>query len=168
MKKITLRHEINCSEEHFWKVFFDKDFNNTLFLQELGFPEFELLEQSDNDGTITRTVRGRPKMDMPKPVVKVLGDSFGYEESGTYDPSTKVWTWKMTPNRLADKLRHKGTVRVEVISDTKVRRIADIEMEAKVFGIGGLIEKTSETQMTAGWNQSATFMNKWIADHPPE
>lgn len=169
MKKLVLRHEINCSVEHFWKVFFDKDFNESLFLKELGFPEYEVLSQeAKDDGTVTRTVRGMPKMDMPKPVMKLLGDGFSYKESGKYDPNTKVWTWTMTPAKLADKLRNEGTVKCEKISDDKCRRVAEIDIEAKVFGVGGLIESSSEKQMADGWNKSAAYMNRWIADHPPE
>jgi hypothetical protein len=167
MKKFTLKHEIHCSETHFWKVFFDKEFNTSLFLKELKFPEYEVLEQVENESGVKRRVRGRPKMDMPGPVAKVLGDSFGYEEAGTWDSKTKIWSWQMFPNRLGDKLRNVGKVRLEVLGDNKVRRIAEIEMEAKIFGVGGLIESSSEKQMTDGWNRSATYMNKWIADHPP-
>jgi hypothetical protein len=168
MKKFTLKHEINCSAEQFWKVFFDQEFNTTLFLQELGFPEFEVVEQTETDGVVKRRVRARPKMDMPKPVAKVLGDSFGYEEEGSFEPSSKTWTWKLHPNTLANKLITQGKVTVEAIDDGKCRRVADMEVEAKVFGVGGLLEKTTEKEMRSGWNKSASFMNRWIKDHPPE
>jgi hypothetical protein len=167
MKKITLRHEINCSVDHFWKVFFDKEFNQKLFVEELGFPEYETLEQTETDASIKRRVRGRPKLSLPGPLKKLLGDSFGYEEDGTFDRKSGVWKWKMKPNTLADKLRTEGKVICEPIGADKCRRIADIEMEAKVFGLGGLLEGTSEKEMTQGWNNSATFMNRWLKDHPP-
>jgi hypothetical protein len=166
MKKFTLRHEINCSVDQFWKVFFDKEFNNELFLKGLGFPEYEVLSQEETDTSVKRKIRGKPKMDVPKAVSKVLGDSFGYEENGSMDKSKGLWTWAMTPNRLEGKLITKGTVTVEAVGDDKCRRIATMEVEAKIFGVGKLIEKASETQMTDGWNKSATFMNKWLADHP--
>ncbi len=168
MKTLNLRHEINCSVDHFWKVFFDKEFNSTLFLQELGFPEFEVLKHEESESSIQRTVRGMPKMDMPKPVMKLLGDGFSYEESGTFDRSSGVWKWTMTPARLAGKLRNEGTVTCEAIGDDKCRRIAVIEIEAKIFGVGGLIESSSVKQMTDGWNRSANYMNRWVKDHPAE
>lgn len=166
MKKITLRHEINCSVDHFWKVFFDKEFNTTLFLESLGFPEYQILAQEETDSTITRTIKGTPKMEMPKPVMKLLGDGFSYEESGSLNRATGEWKWRTTPAKLADKLRTEGVVTCEKISDDKCRRISVIEIEAKVFGVGGLIESSTEKQMTDGWNKSADFMNRWIKDHP--
>lgn len=168
MKKIILKHEINCSEEQFWKVFFDQKFNTTLFLEGLGFPEFEILEQTETDGDVKRRVRGRPKMDVPKPVAKVLGDSFGYEEEGKFVASSKTWSWEMIPNTLKGKLINKGKLTVEAIDDNKCRRVAELTVEAKVFGVGGLLEKTTEGEMRTGWDKSAVFMNKWLEDHPPE
>lgn len=167
MRKFTLKHEINCPEERFWELFFDKEFNSKLFLEGLGFPAFETLELTESDDSIRRRVRGTPKMDVPGAVKKVLGDSFGYEEDGTWNRASKIWTWIMIPNKLQGKLSNKGKVTIEKVGDDKVRRIAEIEIEAKIFGVGGMIEKTSEQQMTDGWNKSAVFMNKWIADHPP-
>ena len=168
MRKFTLKHEINCSAEQFWKVFFDKDFNNRLFLEGLGFPQYEIVEQTETDGAIRRTVRGRPKMNLPRPLMKLLGDLFAYTEDGSFDPKTQVWSFKMTPSTLAGRLLNEGTTRVEAIDDKKCRRIADLVCEAKVFGLGGLLEKTSEAEMTKGWNYSAKFMNRWLADHPPQ
>ncbi len=168
MKKWTLRHEINCSAEQFWPVFFDKSFNEAMFLEGLGFPEYEIVEQTETDGAVRRIVRGRPKMNLPKPVMKLLGDSFGYTEHGSFEPKSEVWTFKMTSSTLAGKLRNEGTTRVEAVDDSKCIRVAELICEAKVFGVGGLLESTSESEMTKGWDYSAKFMNRWLDKHPPE
>lgn len=164
MAKFTVTHEINCDEETFWKLFFDKDFNEQLFKKELGFPEFSVIEQRDNDRETFRKVSGQPKLDVPGPIAKLLGSGFRYTEDGKLDKASKVWRWKMTPSTMADKLRNEGSMRIEKIGDNKVRRIAEIEVEAKIFGIGGLMESTTQKELTAGWNASAVFMNKWLAD----
>jgi len=165
MGKFTVTHEINCNAETFWKVFFDKDFNIKLYKENLGFPEFTIVEQRETDSEIVRKVNGTPKMEVPGPVAKVLGSNFGYKEEGTFNTSTKLWKWKMIPSTMADKLRNEGTLRIEAIGDTKVRRIADLVIEAKVFGIGGLIESSAEKQLRDGWDKSAKFMNEWLKTH---
>ena len=43
---------------------------------------------------------------------------------------------------MAEKVRNEGTLRLEPLGDSRVRRIAEITVEAKVFGIGGMIEST--------------------------
>ena len=155
MKKFTLRHEINCSVEHFWKVFFDKEFNTSLYLNELRFPQFEITEQIEKDGKVTRRVRGTPKMNVPKAVAKLLGDGFSYDEEGNFDPDKGLWTWKLLPNSLKGKLNTSGSVRVERISDDKCCRVAAIECEAKVFGVGGLIALAVTLGLSAVWRTDA-------------
>lgn len=162
MGKFTVTHEIRCNAETFWKTFFDKEFNEKLYLEALGFPEYRTLEQNETETKITRKVHGQPKMNVPGPVAKLLGSGFAYTEEGSFDKSTKFWKWKLTPSTLADKLRTEGTVRIEPIGDDKVRRIAEIEVEAKIFGVGGLMESSAEKQLRDGWDQSAVFMNKYL------
>jgi hypothetical protein len=162
MGKFTVTHEIRCDVETFWKVFLDKDFNERLFREVLGFPEFQITEQKETDSEIIRKVAGTPKMNMPGPVMKLLGNNFRYQEEGKLNKATKVWTWKMIPSVLADKLRQEGTMRVESSGPGKVRRVAEIVNEAKIFGLGGLIEGSAEKQLREGWDASATFMNKYI------
>lgn len=164
MGKFTVTHEINCDVETFWKTFFDKDFNEKMFLQGLGFPEFRVVEQNETDSRLTRRVAGQPKMELPGPVAKLLGSNFRFTEDGTWDKSSKVWSFKMTPSTLADKLRQEGTMRIESVGPGKVRRIAELFIEAKVFGVGGLIESTTEKQLRDGWDKSAVFMNRYLAD----
>ncbi len=163
MGKFTVTHEINCSADHFWKLFFDPEFNTRLYREALGFPKYEVLKHEETDAQITHKVMGQPKMNMPGPVAKLLGSNFVYTEEGTFDRATKIWRWKMTPSALADKMRNEGTLRIEPIGDQKVRRIADIIIEAKIFGIGGMIESSAEKQLREGWEDSAKFMNKYLA-----
>jgi hypothetical protein len=165
MAKFTLKHEINCNAETFWKWFFDKEFNEKLYKNALEFPEFSVLELKETDDKITRRAAGTPKMNMPGPVAKVLGSNFRYTEDGTFDRSTQTWRWKMTPSTLADKMRNEGTLKLEPIGDGKVRRVTEIVIEAKVFMVGGLLEETAEKQLREGWDKSAVFMNKWLQDH---
>lgn len=166
MAKFTVRHEINCNAETFWKIFFDKEFNEKLYRECLAFPEFNILSQVDSDATLTRKVAGQPKMDMPGPVAKLLGSNFRYTEEGTFNKPKKIWTWKMSPSTLADKMRNEGSMTIEAIGDNRVRRIADIIIEAKIFGVGGLMESSAEKQLRDGWDRSAVYMNEWIKKHP--
>lgn len=166
MKSFTLSHEIHCDTDTFWKLFFDKTFNEELFKRGLQFPGYEVLEFKDEDSRIFRRTKVTPKLDAPAPVAKVLGSSFSYTEEGTFDKATKVLSWKTTPSALADKVTTKGTVKVEPMGDDKVRRISEFHYEAKVFGIGGILESAFEKSLRSGWEKSAEFTNQWIKDHP--
>jgi len=161
--RFTVTHELNCDAEAYWKLFFDKAFNQALFTDELKFPRYSIDEQREGDKEIYRKVSGEPKMDIPGPLKKVLGSSFAYTEEGTYDRASKTWRFKMTTN-MGDKMRTEGTMRVEPLGPGKCRRVGEITVEAKMFGIGGMVESTSEKELRKGWDQSAVFTNKWITD----
>lgn len=165
MGKFTLTHEIDCDAETFWRVFFDREFNDALFKGALEFTEFKIIEQTEDDRELKRKVFGAPKVDMPGPVAKIFGDGLKYHEDGTFDKTAKVWRWKMTPNAMADKMKNEGTMRVEPAGPNKVRRVAEIIVEAKIFGLGGILESFAEKNLRAGWDDSARFMNQWLREH---
>src|SRR6266545_6249301 len=108
MVKFTLVHEINCGPETFWKIFFDKEFNQQLFTRGLEFPSYATLEQREDDREIFRKVQGIPKLNLPGPVAKLFGPNMAYVEEGTFDKATKLWRWKMIPNVMGDKVRIEG------------------------------------------------------------
>jgi hypothetical protein len=165
MGTFKVTHEIQCNAETFWKTFFDKDFNLKLYKEGLGFPEFTIVDQRETDTELVRKVVGSPKMEVPGPVAKLLGSNFRYTEEGKFNKTTKVWSWKLIPSAMPDKLRNEGSMRIEAIGDTKIRRTAELIVEAKVFGVGGLIESSSEKQLREGWDKSAVFMNDWLKTH---
>jgi len=171
MGKFTVTHEIHCNVETFWKTFMDKEFNTQLYVGALGFPDFKVVDQSDDGTTVARKVSAQPKMEVPGALQKLIGQGFRYTEEGSMKKAEGIWRWKMTPSTLAEKLFTSGTIRVEPVAHhggaahagkDKVRRVAEINIEAKIFGLGGLIEGTTEKQMRDGWDKSATFMNKYL------
>jgi hypothetical protein len=164
MAKLNLVHEIRCDVDAFWTAFFDREYNDKLYLGALAFPDFKIVDQKETDKEIVRTCTGEPKMVMPAPIAKLFGSSFRYTEVGRFDKATKVWTWKMTPSTLAEKIRNEGVLEVEPVGEGKIRRVVEILLEAKVFGVGGMIESSAEKQLRDGWDASAKFMNEvWFA-----
>lgn len=164
--QFTMTNEIACNVERFWETFLDPKLTERLFKEALGFTEFRILDQTETPTTLVRRSAATPKMNWPRPVTKLFGDRFGYTEEATFDKVAKVWRWKMTTSTLPDKLRSEGSVRAEPVGDDKVRRIVDIVLEAKVFGIGGLIESSVEKQIRESWEKSAAVTNEWLRTPP--
>ena len=165
MTTFTMKHDLECDEDRFWKLFFEREFNEKLFKQ-LQFPKFELVEVREEEKEIIRVIKAVPKLNAPGPVQKVLGDGFGYTEEGRFDRATKVFKFVVKPNKLEGKLKNEGSVRIESTGDNKCRRIVDVVALAKVFGVGGMIEKMTEQSFRDGWGESANFINKWVKEHP--
>jgi hypothetical protein len=165
MATFTMRHDLDCDCDTFWRLFFEKDFNEQLY-KALQFPEWKLLDTKETDKEIIRTVKAMPKMDAPAAVVKLLGSSFGYDEEGRFDKATKTHKFIIKPNVMTEKLRNEGSVKCEPRGEGKSTRVVEIIAEAKVFGVGGMIESSFEKSFRTGWQQSADFINKWVKDHP--
>ena len=52
---------------------------------------------------------------------------------------------------------------VESLSDDQCRRLDDATIEAKVFGIGKLLESSTEKEVERTFDSEAAFMNRWVA-----
>jgi hypothetical protein len=161
MKKVTVTTTMDCDADGFWKLFFDREFNTKLYTEGLGFKSYDIIEMTET----SRRTKGVPKMKLPGPVAKLLGDSFGYEENGTLDKASGIYRWKMTPNTMTDKLFTTGSVKIESLGDGKVRRTSEATIEAKMFGVGGLLEGTAEGEMRTSWDKENAFMSRWIREH---
>ena len=159
-----MRHEMDMSEEKFWELFFNNDLQKDIFLKLLGFPKWEVVDFKDGEKEIIRVTKAQPKMEVPGAVAKLIGDGFGYTENGAFDKSAKVYKYKITPSSMAEKIKNEGSVKVEAKPGTsdKCVRVVDIVMECKIFGIGGMVEKTFEKQTREGCEASAKFLNDHV------
>lgn len=164
MPRLTMRQEIDCDVPTFWQTFFDPELNRRLYLEGLGFPAFEIVRQHESDAEISRTVAIEPKLTMPGPLAKAFGSSFRYREEGVFDKASATWRWKLISGTLADKIRVDGTLRAVSIAPQRVAREVTIDIEAKVFMLGGLIEETFRKQLSEGWTRSAEVQNQWLRE----
>ena len=166
MATFTMRHDLDCTEERFWDLFFDRDFTIEMF-KYLEFPKFEIAETREEGDEKIRIVKASPKLDAPGPVKKLLGDNFGYTEEGRFNKNTKVFKFVVKPNTMEGKIKNEGTVRIEQRDGgKKCTRVVDVVVEAKVFGLGGTIEKMTEKSFRDGWGKSATWINDWVKKNP--
>src|SRR5438045_458403 len=110
MPEITVKQEINTDEDTFWeKIVFDAAFNKTMYEGGLKFHCWKILEQKEDDKTLTRRVQVEPPTaDLPGPLKKVIGDKLAYVEEGTFDKKTKRYSFKVKPSTLADKTKVSG------------------------------------------------------------
>jgi hypothetical protein len=125
-----------------------------------------VLEISDT----SRTLRIVPKMKLPAPVAKLIGDSFAYEERGTLDRASNEWTWRMVqPANLDPKSKPRkdavtmhGTARIKTSGDGHCRRTDTFSIEAKIFGLGGLIESSIDKELERARTKEHAFFTRWL------
>lgn len=166
--KFTLTHSLLCSVDRYWRLFLDPGFTQTLLVDGLGFGRVEVgpLQPHGSDEQ-SRTMKVTPKLDLPGPVARVLGDALSYLEEGTYHAATQRWTYELRFNAVADRIQTGGVIYVEPDGDG-CRRISELWFNAKVFGVGGLIERSARSNMETGFNKSAAWFDTWVKRHPED
>lgn len=167
MPEVTLKHEIDTDEDTFWeKIVFSEEFNKKLYEGVLKFPGWKLLDQKEDDGKISRKVAVNPPTgDLSAPLKKVIGDRLSYTEEGTFDKKTKRYSFKVTPSTMADKTKVSGELWAEKIGDKKIRRMCRINVEVKVFMVGGMVEERIMKDLRSSYDDSTTATNDYIKEH---
>lgn len=166
MAAVHIEHLFNCSEDTFWnKVFFDDEYNDRMFKEALSFPVYKRVKFDDGPKEITRVIDVVPKMaDLPGPLKKLVGDNTGYRENGRFDKQTQRYELEVIPNKLADKLTIKGVMFTEPAGEGKCKRVFDAKVEARIFGVGGMLEKRIVADMEQSYGVGAKFTNAFIAE----
>jgi hypothetical protein len=166
MKTSTTSALLPCAPETFWAAFLNESYLEALYLDELGYRAFAVIEI----GETSRKLRIVPKMKLPAPVAKLIGDSFAFEDHGTLDRAKGEWTWRMVqPANLDSKTKARkgvvtmhGTVRIEVSGDGHCRRTDNFSIEAKIFGLGSLIESSIEKELRSARTKEYAFLMRWL------
>ena len=156
MKTVTGTALLPCTPETFWKIFLDERYTRELFIDELHFKELTVLELTGS----SRKLRVVPKVSLPGPLQKLIGDTFAYEEHGTLDRARNEWTWHMVPRK--EIIATRGKVRITATGDGQCRRNDEVVVEGKIFGLGGIIESTAEKETRASSAKELALMLRWL------
>ena len=163
---LILKHLFDTDEGTFWpKVFFDPEYNRRLYSEALRYKRWELVEQREEpNGAIVRRAVMEPAFEVPALLKKAIGDGISYTEEGRFDPVGRRWRYTITPNRMADKLTTRGEYWVEARGEKKIERICTVDLEAKIFGIGGALESFIEKQTREAYDATMRFTNAFIRE----
>jgi hypothetical protein len=163
MAEVRLEHVYNCNVDTFWKVFFDLEYQKALFRDGMRFPAFEQLSFQESDRQIRRVIRVKPRVvAVPAPIQKLIGDGVSYEEHGVFDKSSRNFKFEIKTSRLTDKMKMDGVMYVVPSAEGKSKRVFEMSVVAKVFGVGGLIEKQIVQDTTRDYATAAEFTNRYL------
>ena len=167
MTERRIEHVYDCSEELFWdQIFLDETYNRSLYLDELHFDEYRVLKTEERGGEIHRVVQAVPPVgELPGPLKKLAAGGLGYQERGVVDKKARRYRLRVTPRSLSGKLTITGELYTTGLPDGKCRRTYLANVEARVFGLAGMIEKRILDDVETSYDKAATFTNRWIAEH---
>ena len=158
--RFSKEHRVEIPASRFIELTFDPAFMKRLNIEAMKVQSYEPLAHSVDGAVWTMKNRVTPQDNMPAFIKKLVGGGFNYEESVTHTKGSESVAAVMVPSVMRDKLRMAYTMRVIPAGDNACRRIMDWEVEVKIFGIGGQIEKFAASEIERSLEHSATFMSK--------
>lgn len=166
MATFKTEHTFNCSEDTYWdEVFPDEEFNRRLFMDELGFTAYEVKVFEDTPKGKRRVIEATPDLgEMPGPMKKLVGDGVGYREESELDRESKRMQVKVIPSKLADKIKMEGVFFTRSAGEGKCTRVFEMDVNVKIFGVGGMVEKKILDDLAQSYDKAAKFTNAYLEE----
>jgi len=158
--KFTLTYDVAGAPDEFFAWFLDSAREEDLYKGELTYRSYAMSGRRESDERVVRRTVFQRGVQLPGPVAKLFGADFTEVEDGTFEKADRLWTWKVTPSSQADKIRHEGHLRAEGADGVRSRLRLEFTYEAKIFGVGGLLESSTEKNLREEWDRTVAFYNR--------
>jgi Protein of unknown function (DUF2505) len=161
-----IEHSFECSVETFWDhVFFNPAFSQKLFIERMRFERWEETSHTPTADGFRRIVEVVPRVgELPAPIKALLKDGAGYREEGEFFRSQSLYRVRAIPRSLPDRILISGDMRVESLGPNRCKRSYVGKVEAKVFGIGGIVENRILDDIDKGYQRGSEVTQSWLVD----
>jgi hypothetical protein len=134
-------------------------------LKNSGALTVDIFEKQDlPDGSQRKKARvTEPSRIPPIPFLK-KADVDTYVDDHVVDPNARKLTYKIIPAQFADKFFLSGSVEFKA-EGSGTRMVFTTELEVKVFGVGGTVEKVGLAKTEEEVRRQVEFVKKWMAEH---
>lgn len=141
--QLRCEHDLRCHRDAFWAGFLDDALNQRLFCGALEFPAYAIVERSEEGQTLRRRIAITPKLELPPSIAKLIGEHFRYEEVGELDRAIGLYSFRLqAPHGMGnDKASIAGTLRAEPLPNGETRRVVDMMIDVRMFGLGSMLER---------------------------
>jgi len=155
--RLFCEHRIPASADEFWGFLHDAEYEARV-AEALGLIEYRELERREEADAVYRRIQvASPLPASLAPIVSrlVSVQEAGYVEEQWRRRDARVVRWRMTPTILADRVTVEGELRVEPAGAGRCVRILDGDITARLFGVGGLLERAAIREVVSGYDVAA-------------
>lgn len=161
--QVKATHVFGVSPEVFFgKIFLDRAFNETLYLERLAMKAFAVERLEVEGDLVHRRVRVTPRQDAPGFVKKVIKGELSYVEAGTLDRTTGVYRFQTTTSVAADRIHIEGRLTVSPKGEGRCERNLVLDVEVRVPLVGGQLERFVAGQLRESFDKGARYTEAWI------
>ncbi len=157
--RVQKEHRIELSQARYFELMFDAETARRLNVEAMNAESYEVVERNVEGDAWTLRSKVTPKDNMPGFLKKLIGTTFTYEEQLSHEKGSDRASATVIPGAMRDRTKMSYVVQVIPEGDNACRRIIDWEIEVKMFGVGGQIEKFAAGEMERGMEASARFFN---------
>ncbi len=159
--KFAIEHHFAIDVDAFEAIYFDEEYWRALG-RELKLGR-ELLTLERTDARIVRHIRCAPDQDPDTPEGKALAENkASFVEELEWDRRAHKGTWRTIPNLLRDRVKTHGTIEFRATGGGTTRIVRG-EVNAKLWGFGGLVEKRVVAEIERSYDRAQAFTEAWIA-----
>ncbi len=165
--RLTATHALDVSPEGFFDdLFFDREFNERLYLEALEMKGFEILSLVAAGDVRSKRIRvtPRPRVEPPAVVRKVLAGELSYTEEGTWRRQDGVYRYRTRTSMAAERIRISGSVRALPAGAGRCERTIEVDIDVALPLVGGQLERFVGEQLRASFDRGALFANEWIGE----
>lgn len=157
--KLAVSHIFPCTEDVFWQMFWDDDYDRML-VESAGFSRETLWDRMEGEDRVWR-MRFIPDQELPSVVARAVGTNrLVYEQTSRLTPDN-VLHWEVFPAVVPDKVTAKGTMRVVPASGGIDRRV-DGEIAVRIPIIGKRIEKQIHKSVEDSYTRAFDVSVRWL------
>lgn len=163
METIHISHVLSCSEDTFWSLALDEAFSRALYLDVLGYRDWKQVSVEETPVMIRRvTHMTPPQLDLPGVLKKIARTGISYEQVEVFDRSARRMQTDITPRSFRDRITIRSTTHTEGLDAGTCKRVCAATLAAKIFPVGGLVEKQIAAGMVRAYARSAEYVDEYV------
>ena len=164
--RVTSEHVIECIPAIYWdRCLLSDSFNRRLFVEELRYADYEAMPSSRIGGTrFLRRVHAEPGAHN---VPSLVRSALAYDEVGELDTRTNEYRFSVRNVSMPDALRVSGSILARQVPYQPACRLsAVVDVEVKLFGLGGVLEERIAHELRRSFAISADLASAWTNGRP--
>lgn len=152
-----------CEPQFYLEQYFDAEKRAEREVKGCGTVEWKVLEASREGDVWSHVAEAFERVNAPGPVRKIFGETTRVQEHATWRRGTHLIELEHVPGTMRSKMTLQSRIRAEATGDGSTRITIDLEVKAKIFVVGGLIEKLAVKEMPTHIDKDAAYFNAHIA-----
>jgi hypothetical protein len=168
METIHMSHVLSCSEDTFWSLVLDEAFSRTLYREILGYQDWAQVAFEQTHDMVRRVTHlTPPRLELPGVLRKLAKTGISYEQVEVLDRAARRMQTEITPRSFRDRISIRSTTHTERLEDGACKRVCAATLAARMFPVGGLVEKQIASSMERAYQRSAEYVGEYAKTRAP-